>query len=488
MNIFDKIPDRIFSPLAAPNRRFYAALLMHLYKNTFGAIGATPRKTEVLTEIGDFIERYTSEHGDLQDDPDVKLTPARQRALQREAKAHGGQDLRRYVAFTYLVDTGWLIEIRDRFRKLADLSPEGRMLLHEIERIANGDTRSYGGAVLNVLSNLSAAADYPDEQSMAVHNAWAFSKDFTQHLRTVSGQMRQIEDRILRHNDLRRLFKAFFEDFVTRYLIADYKTLFTKNNPFRFRHKILERVRQIEGDSLLLSRLADGYVREGRALNAQQAAEAIRDELEDVYRVFDSVDRQLDIITETQARIETRINTIVRYMDRHDGGIVDRVTQSIRALSVAPLDSRDDVLVNHRLVTYTRAVGGNDLYTPRPPKKPLDRTLVEKAPPDPAFERYQEEKARYAALVTVTPNRIKAFAEEVLADRASIKGSEIRILNIEDFVAFQRLREIQYVFDGYLSQRYRVTPLDAVAENDWLMFYDFILERAEQAQGADDAA
>lgn len=62
-------------------------------------------------------------------------------------------------------------------------------------------------------------------------------------------------------------------------------------------------------------RLANAYVREGRADTVIQAEDAIRQELQDIYRVFDTIDRQLDVIGETQIRIERKIHTIVRYMD-----------------------------------------------------------------------------------------------------------------------------------------------------------------------------
>src|SRR6185312_724123 len=142
---------------------------------------------------------------------------------------------------------------------------EGRVPLRELHRIASGDTRSYGGVVLNVLGNLDQAIAHPEERSENIRNAWQFSRDFIQHLRTLSAQMRRVEENILKQQGLTNFFRAFFADYITKYLITVYKTLYTKNNPFRFRGTILERVRQIEGDSLLLPRLAAGYVREGRA-------------------------------------------------------------------------------------------------------------------------------------------------------------------------------------------------------------------------------
>src|SRR3954452_20481140 len=214
MALFDQLPDRIFRPLASENRRFYAALLMHLYEHSFDSAGDTPRVTDLVAEIGDFIERRAAPDAAYVAEADQAEAAIRSLAL-REAK---GQDSRRYEAYHYLKDCGWLIELRDRYRKLVDLSPEGRLLLRELHRIASGDRRSYGGIVLNVLGNLDQAINHPDERSEKLRNAWQFAREFVQHLRTLSAQMRRVEDRILEEEGLGNFFRAFFADYISRYL------------------------------------------------------------------------------------------------------------------------------------------------------------------------------------------------------------------------------------------------------------------------------
>jgi hypothetical protein len=472
-DLFSTLPDKIFRPLAAANRHFHAALLFHLYDHTFGAVGDTPRKADVIGEIGDFIESYVARNGQVSME-DAEIAAERRRALLREAQ---GQDPRRHEAFAYLVETGWLIEMRDRFRKLVDLSPEGRLLLREFQRIASGDTRSYGGAVLNVLGALDTAIAHPDERSEAIHNAWQFSRDFSQHLRTVAARMRRVEEHVLKQEGLRDVFRAFFDDFVSAYLIADYKTLYTRNNPFRFRHQILERVRAVAADAPLMARLSAATVREGRAKDEAAATAEIAGQLEDVFRVFDGIDRQLDVIAETQSRVEKRIHTIVRYMDRHDGGLIDRVTRAIRALGAADLAMEDPVEPDPYLVHLDPLLGGDTLNTRKARRKDIARTRVQDVRPDPALVAFHEAKLAYARRVTVTPQRVVAFVEDLLADRAAIRGSDIAVETIDDFIVFQRLRELPHLFDGLLARRYRVETLSAQAENDWIRFADFEISR-----------
>lgn len=469
MNLLDNVPDKIFQPLAAPNRRFYASLLVSLYEHTFSGMADAPRKADVLAELGDFADAYAGDGGHGAD------------------SSPSGADTKRYDAYAYLVDTGWLVEIKDKYRKLVDLTPEGRILLNELVRIASGDTRSYGGAVLNVLGSLENAVAFPDERSEAVASAWQFARDFTHHLRTVSAQMRQMEERILGQAKLGSLFKAFFEDFVTRHLISDYKTLYTKNNPFRFRYTVLERIREIEADGALIGRLADAFVREGRAPDYVTADQSIRSHLSDIFQVFEGVDRQLDVIADTQARLEKRIHTIVRYMDRTDGGLEDKLTEAIKRVAATPEGPASVLDMNHGIVHFEPPVGDNLLYAERRRRREIDRSRFHHNEPDPAFKAFQNAKEKYSRLVTVTPDRMREYVEHLFdaANRRgedAVRGSAISVDDVGEFVAFQRLRELAYMFDGYLSERYEVVHLSSYAENDWLRFQDFVVRKKKNAK------
>jgi hypothetical protein len=473
MSLFDKLPDEIFRPLAAKkNHRFFAALLLHLYERTFDSAGDTPRVSELIAEIGDFVDRHTTPETSFEAD-DADEDGVRGLAL-REAK---GQDVRRYEAYHVLRKTGWLIELRDRYRKLVDLSPEGRLLLRELQRIAVGDSRSYGGLVLNVLGNLEQAIDAADDKSLNIRNAWHFSRDFVQHLRTLSGQMRRVEEAIVKEEEHRNFFRAFFADFVTKYLITDFKSLRTKNNPFRFRTTILERVRHIEGNSLLMARLAEGYVREGRAANAREAEETMRRELSDVHHTFANIDHHLDIIDETQHRIERRVQAVIRYMDRDQGGLIERASQALRALGTCalPLDAYVDT--DTPVLRVERPIGDDSLFRRRPPRPDIGRVRLRETPSDPAVVAFEKAKAEYARRVTVTPQRLAAFIERSLEGKSRVLASEVAIDNVDDFIVFQRLREADIAFNGTLARRYRIERLGANAQNEWLEFPDFAICR-----------
>ena len=63
----------------------------------------------------------------------------------------------------------------------------------------------------------------------------------------------------------------------------------------------------------------------------------------------------------------------------------------------------------------------------------------------------------------------------------SLRGSQITIEGVDDFVVFQRLREIDVLFDGLLRSRYRVARVEGRVSNGWLDCPDFLIERVPAA-------
>ena len=69
------------------------------------------------------------------------------------------------------------------------------------------------------------------------------------------------------------------------------------------------------------------------------------------------------------------------------------------------------------------------------------------------------------------------FIEARLGRGRAIRGSQITIADVDDFVVFQRLREVDVLFDGSLRGRYRLSRVEGRVANGWLDCPDFLLER-----------
>lgn len=465
MALFDVLPPDLFKPLASPTRRLTADLLLHLQGRTFGMAADAPRRTDVLREIGDYIQRWELQNGPAGND-------------DGEASATSIEDRARNV-YQRLVDTGWLLEHKDRYIRLVDLDPDASGLLHVLARIERGETRSYGGAVVGVLSALENAAANPVERSENIRNALNGAHDFMAHMRMVSVSLRKVEERILRQQSLRDIFKHFFEDFVERHLIADFKTLHTKDNPFRFRPSIIRQAHAISADPLTVLALAEAYHREGRAPSVKAAEESVLRELSQIVEIFESTERHLAAIDATAARIERRIMNTARYMDRVGRKSEAKLAEAMKSLAWAP-DPAEGIPVRTALLPRAMPIGPAHIPTPRRERPPIMPTTVREETRDPAMERFAAAKADYVRLTRVTPQGMGAFVEAAMNGKTTVLGSEIRIETVHDFVSFQRLRELGTIFDGSLARRFEIEFLDGRISNDWITCQDFVIRRRKE--------
>jgi hypothetical protein len=469
--LFDILPSDLFKPLASPSRVVYADLLLSLHTKTFALASEAPRRTDVVGEIAVFMLRWESLHGavaEIDVEGGVPVTSPEDRAR---------------AIYQRLCDTGWLLEHKDGYIRRVDLDPDAGNLLHVLAGIERGETRTYGGAVVGVLSMLQSAAVNPGEFSENVRNALRGAYDFMQHMRTVSVSLRKIEERIVRQESLREIFRHFFEDFVQRHLISDFKTLHTKDNPFRFRARIIHQAQTISGNSLTTFALGEGYAREGRATTPSAGEQMVLADLAEIIRVFESTENHLAAIDGTAAKIEKRILTTARYMDRVGGQSEARIIEAMKAVAKADAGSKG-VSVRTGLLHRELPVGPAHIPTPRREKSPIRQSTVRETVADPAFEAFRAAKADYVRKTRVTFETMTTYIDWVMKDRIQVQGRDIAPQSLEEFVPFQRIREIKTMFDGAIARKYDLTVLDSRISNDWIECQDFIIRRVKGRKNA----
>jgi hypothetical protein len=373
------------------------------------------------------------------------------------------------------------MEHKDRYLRFVDLDPDASGLLHVLAATVRGETRTYGGAVIGVLSSLESAAANPAERSESIRNAIVASKDFLAHMRMVSVSLRKVEEKILRQTTLHDVFRSFFEDFVQKHLIADYKTLHTRNNPFRFRSRIIQQARDISSSPLTVMNLGEAYFREGRASTATLGQVAVLDDLAVIVEVFESTESHLAAIDATASRIERRIANTARYMDRIGRTSESSILEAMKSVAALP----DGELGARSAVLFTELpVGPPHMATPRREKPPISATTVRPVVKDVAFERFLAAKTDFLRRIKVTPSAYVSFIDRAMDGSGTVRGSDIEIVSVDDFFVFQRLRELPTIFDGTVARKFEIEMLTARIKNEWIDCQDFVIRRRKGARNA----
>lgn len=471
--LFGKLPADVFRLFTGSNRGFYADLLEYLDGEVFAVAGELVSKRAAIDAIGEFIRREAQ---------DLDFTEERPAHL--EAEAERDADPRRFFAYQRLIDTGWLVEHRDRYRRIVDFDPDARLLLQALLEIKSGRLRSYGGEVLQVQALLDSARTQPGTKSENVANAARSAKSFRNHLRSVTGAMRKIEELLVEQTDLKSLFGTYFEDFVAEQLIVDYKRLHTQDNPFRYRVDILDLAQGMANDRELVDTLAAAMVREGRAADAERAAATVLADLQTVITVFQAVDDHLELVYATQSRIERRVRNTVRYMDRIGEIATHRITTAIEMLGQSGLAPDAPVAVPHAFATVRPAVSEANLYQPARKRGEPERKALSRHRRDPALDAFRRDLRRYHERARITPEKLVAYLERAMAGRDAVEAAELPLATLDDFFVFERLRDLPYLADGGFRGHYRLELTGGWFVSEWIACPDFRIRRVKSEETA----
>ena len=505
--LFDRLPDRLFSPLASANRRTYGALLLDLYPLFFDQIHADifPSRETVRHEIE---ERLAVLAVAWQEEADAEITHAGAMGIAPANPMPGGSHLRAAIPFPSAIgsasgaiatsggdheaspaaqvyrrlrDAGWFEEEQDGYRVWVTVPPAVGTLWASLMEIARPDRVFYGGMVLSIFNNVQKAWEEPAAQVLALRQAAREARRFLQHLSTLIQGLKGLHAEISGCDDHRLILSRFFEDFVARILVQDYKRLKTRNNPFRFRQQILLRVRELEYDLDRQRALVSGYLEQTGEADGEAARRAIAEDLRQLREVFERLDGHLERVDRFRARLERRVADTVRYLDRTQPGQAARLAGLLRDLGpgLAGLPDEAATPLPPPLIDVL-PIGPQSLReAPRHRHPPEPRPLVSRAV-DPAVQARQQALRAYLDRRRIDPQLIDRYLERQLAGRPYAEGATLTIASVEDFIAFTHARHLNYLPGaGRLRQTYRIEAREGLIDNDWVRCPAFVVWRRQ---------
>ena len=226
---------------------------------------------------------------------------------------------------------------------------------------------------------------------------------------------------------------SFFTSIVGETLVKDFQNLRSRNNPYRFRHDLVVSAERLKSDSLTLGVLSDSLVREGRTSTPEDAESGIQNDLEIITHVFDLVDEHLDIIEQTNARIERRIRNTVRFLDRMGNDETGTFIDAARALGDAENSGVAKLPINLPILDSRPPIEAASLYKKRALLRVPKPVVARRRDPDPALVAYELAKEAYGERARVTSKKVRSFLDRQMGDKPTMLGSEMKIANLDDF-------------------------------------------------------
>ncbi|HJV66446.1 MAG TPA: Wadjet anti-phage system protein JetA family protein [Geomonas sp.] len=470
--LFQKLPDDIFKPLSGPNRHLYEAVLLALYPVFFDENEAEdffPRRDAVIDEMEEALGRFER----------LQWVAENQEELEDIEQFPSVPRCADYL-YHRLLKTGWLEEDQEGYHKTVIMPPIVSSLLAALISISHNEKKSYGGTVLGILVQIEAAIGNPEDMGQLLIEAVDNTRKFNSHLTGIIYGLKDIQSQIIASRSPREIFASFFDDFVTNILIADYKTLQSENNPFRFRTRILQHLRILQGKYGTAAAIARHYA-ERYGHSETKSLMMVMDDIQYLVRSFELVDRRLAKIDQFRFRLEERVAETVRYLDKTTPGVRTRIAtllESLGALEVkgaavlAEFPSPQTLLNHHILSPNSIRITGRR-------RSALSGQVLREPAVSPEVIAKSRALTQYMARRRATPEKVVAYLERQLAGKEQVDAHEMVIETVEDYVAFTHVKHLARLgAKGYaLATRYQVTASAQPCRNRWLECAGFLVTR-----------
>lgn len=243
--LFQRLPERLFAPLASPNRQRYWSLLCSLHNERFGPDAPLPPShgfpiQEITKSIAEEI-RYQDWESEGEVTPATPL------------------DIRANEAFNRLKDSGWLRVDRVGVRDMVTMPSIVAHFMSRLMDFARTGPLFVAGKVRSIEANLKVLLTDDTAGGDTLHETAEQTRNLLEHVRNTGTNVRDLMNEIGTARDTKTFVRRFFDDFVERVFIGDYKELRTREHPLARRQEILRLATNIQHTAAIRERLLQWY-------------------------------------------------------------------------------------------------------------------------------------------------------------------------------------------------------------------------------------
>ncbi|WP_219702035.1 Wadjet anti-phage system protein JetA family protein [Marinomonas lutimaris] len=449
--LFRHLPDEIFQALSGSNRALIEAVLNDLAEVFYDhAEDPIKDKSTIIESIEDTLHKLDTLawHDDQKESFDSPKT------------------IHDYALRIYhrLVNTGWLVEEQELYRVSVLMTPQISMLLRSLVEISRHGKRNYGATVLSILSNLESVAKHPKERGVTLRQSAEASRDFSAHLNQILLGIRSLQRELFASRDPKAIVAGFFDLFVEGILIADYKTIKTSNNPFRFRRQILELTQEFLSNPETMGQVAQCYV-DQQLITMGEAQAMVEKDCRDIIQTFSNIEQRLERIDEYRYRLEKRAADTARYMDSSRPGMANKIAGIITDVA------KYDKLPILKEVIGSRFVGMASAAQPTKRREPPPPRVMTPSEVSADAIKMRDQQRRFHEARQVTIPKMQSYLDTQIASGDSKHILDFTIESVEDFVCFDHLR---YVGSLGVSAKKIEDLFEVQFTNEYLDVHNFV--------------
>jgi hypothetical protein len=269
-------------------------------------------------------------------------------------------------------------------------------------------------------------------------------------------------------------------DFVDKILIADYKTLQSSNNPFRYRSKIIDALYALNYADETKEQLRRVYVDQIQ-ITMPEAIKKVDHDIHYILEQFGKIDNRLRQVDKFRAQLENRVAETVRYVDKTLPGIKHRLAGVLSAMG-EKITSAPDWYENSEVaqckLQFTQMMSPASAWRPSKQRTAIEPEVFHEKKISQQAQQVISEMRLYQQRRKIDPLKIGEYIEKHMGERTTIDAADFTITSVEDYVAFCHIPWLRYLKGGAsVAARYTITTSDEQVKNEMVITRDFSIKR-----------
>ncbi|MBE3551953.1 MAG: hypothetical protein IMX06_03695 [Kyrpidia tusciae] len=459
-DLFEVVPENLFSLLAARHRAVYFRALMVLRECYQREL--TFSRGDLVTYLISQMERDLvdwSEEEEAADDATEgrresssaeQRTPAAVGAkgpltldllLVREDEPEPGSlSGRAHALVRRLIETGWLYAITDSdgFGETLVVPRYASILLDALHAVVEPAQQRHNALVYSIYSNLRTANDERDEFMLqALQSAHDATIALRENLRTLLHNIHTYYQNLHLREDVRELLAEHFDSYQLSVAIAAYHPLKTFDSVYRFRPRILQILRDWLGLPSLLQQMAAALKQQREDLDDTAARGEIVRLIHFISDTFESMDDLLREIDHRNTAYNRASVERLQYLLNSDRDIKGKLVQLLRSLppwhsqvGSAQLEAMRELPLYEVHYLDPEALYSEPVRRERGQPQPLRRPSGAE---DAAFEQEARELMERANAL-FSQQRIAEFILSQMDERGRLPTPVMRLDEWDDFI------------------------------------------------------
>lgn len=440
MNLFDRLPPTLFSPLTGKNARRVWELLVRMSDQFFGPDSVPPHpdgylRSQIVREVEHFIldEGWENEG----DEADGKVTHIAIQSNQLLAR---------------LIENGWLVEVRVGVTPFISMRPSVSYLFDVLKSFVDEGPKLVSGDVLVIFNQLKSVLADPKGQAGGFVSAARICSQLINSLSHTTVRARDLIDEIKKEKDMPVFVKRFFTEHISQLYVRDFGTLRTANHPLRLRFEILEMVNTVTQGETYRASLLEGYAQLGFPKGEEELF--LERDIDRLRRLLD-VEKFLDKLDRVIERAYTQAVNYLGYRLRASERIEEVIEDTIKAVIAA---DRAGHALEGSLLTPGPLMGDERLRVPPVASAAPKRIALKKREMTIEERALCELRREMIAHRDTTPTAAKRYVERHLQKGVVTMASALPTETVEDAVAFIVLGRLALIATKR-PQLYKRNPL-----------------------------